>query len=58
MGCIHTSQDLEADYIGVIVGDVFLVRDREIVTEGLKLSRIDRSVRGFKNLLKQEPDTA
>jgi len=58
VGCIHTCQGLEADYIGVIIGDDFLVRDGEIVTDGFKRSRNDRSVRGFKTLMKKEPDTA
>jgi len=58
VGCIHTCQGLEADYIGVIVGDDFLIRDGEIVTDGLKRSSNDRSIRGFKTLLKKEPNAA
>jgi hypothetical protein len=31
IGCIHTCQGLEVDYIGVIVGDDFVVRSGEVV---------------------------
>lgn len=58
VGCIHTCQGLEAEYIGVIIGDDFLIRDGQIVTDGLKRSKNDRSIRGFKTLLKKEPDIA
>ncbi|WP_416397143.1 DNA/RNA helicase domain-containing protein [Allohahella sp. A8] len=56
VGCIHTCQGLELDYIGVIFGDDFVVRDGRIVTDAGKRSSMDRSIRGFKKLLKESPE--
>jgi len=53
VGCIHTCQGLEADYIGVIIGDDFIVRDGIVQTNGLARSKNDRSIRGFKKQLKE-----
>lgn len=53
VGCIHTCQGLELDYIGVIIGPDLVVRDGNVVTDAIKRSSMDRSIRGFKNLLKQ-----
>ncbi len=58
IGCIHTSQGLELDYIGVIIGDDFVVRDGEAVTDATKRSSNDRSVRGIKSMLQREPERA
>ena len=58
IGCIHTSQGLELDYIGVIIGDDFIVRKGEVITNGLERSKNDRSVRGYKTMLKNNPETA
>lgn len=53
VGCIHTCQGLELDYIGVIIGPDFVIRNGKVITDPTKRSSMDRSVRGFKNLLKQ-----
>lgn len=58
IGCIHTIQGLELDYVGVIVGPDFVVRDGKIVTDGRKRSSMDRSVRGIKSLYQKEPKAA
>jgi DUF2075 family protein len=55
IGCIHTCQGLEVDYIGVIIGDDLLVRDGKVITNPLKRSKNDSSVRGFKKLLIDSP---
>lgn len=52
IGCIHTCQGLEVDYIGVIFGDDFLIRDGEIVTDAGKRYHGDRSIHGYKKALK------
>jgi len=52
VGCIHTCQGLEVDYIGVIVGPDMIVRDGKVITCPEKRSRHDKSLSGFKNLLK------
>jgi DUF2075 family protein len=58
VGCIHTCQGLELDYIGVIVGPDLIVRDGEIITDASKRSSGDTSIRGYKKLLKENPDAA
>lgn len=58
VGCIHTCQGLELDYIGVIIGDDFVIRDGTAVTNANNRSSNDRSIRGFKKLLKEAPEKA
>lgn len=55
VGCIHTCQGLEVDYIGVIVGDDFIVRDHLPVCRAEKRSRHDQSVRGWRKAMKEDP---
>ena len=52
VGCIHTCQGLELDYVGVIIGDDFVVRDGIVITDPSKRSKNDRSIRGYKTQLK------
>lgn len=54
IGCIHTCQGLELDYVGVIIGPDLLVRDGVIITNPDKRSRYDKSVRGYKKLLRSD----
>ncbi|HEX7034894.1 MAG TPA: DUF2075 domain-containing protein [Pseudomonadales bacterium] len=58
VGCIHTCQGLELDYVGVIVGPDLVVRDGRIVTDAAKRSRQDQSVRGYRSWLRRDPDAA
>ncbi len=58
IGCIHTCQGLELDYIGVIIGPDFVVRDNEVITDALKRSKDDRTIKGYKKLLKENPELA
>ncbi|WP_047515580.1 DNA/RNA helicase domain-containing protein [Methylophilus sp. Q8] len=58
IGCIHTCQGLELDYIGVIIGDDFVIRDGIAITDAAKRSSNDKSIRGYKTLLKNEYDKA
>jgi hypothetical protein len=52
IGCIHTCQGLEVDYIGVVVGDDLIIRNGVVQTKPQKRATRDRSIRGFKKLLK------
>src|SRR5690606_26348637 len=58
IGCIHTCQGLELDYVGVIIGPDLVVRDGRVVTDAAKRSRQDKSVQGYKTLLRTEPERA
>ena len=55
IGCIHTCQGLEVDYIGVIVGDDLVVRNGEVVCRPEKRATTDKSIFGWKRLLKEKP---
>lgn len=56
VGCIHTCQGLELDYVGVIVGPDLLARGNRLVPEPGGRSTMDRSIRGWKKLMKIQPD--
>lgn len=58
IGCIHTCQGLELDYVGVIVGDDLRYENGKVVTDVSKRSYMDQSVRGIKNMLKNDPEQA
>jgi DUF2075 family protein/archaellum biogenesis ATPase FlaH len=58
VGCIHTCQGLEVDYIGVIIGPDFVVRDGVVVTAAEERDRHDKSIRGYKKRLKDDPARA
>ena len=55
IGCIHTCQGLELDYIGVIIGDDFVIRNGRVCADGLKRASSDRSVGGIRTMAKQDP---
>jgi hypothetical protein len=56
-GCIHTSQGLEFDYIGVVIGEDIKYEDG-IVTDYSKRAKTDQSLRGIKQLAKKDPQKA
>lgn len=58
VGCIHTCQGLEVDYIGVIIGDDLVVRNGVVITDASKRASSDNSVKGYKKLMKENPDDA
>lgn len=58
IGCIHTCQGLELDYVGVIIGKDLIVRNGRVVTDAGKRSSQDRSIHGYKSMLRNDPDNA
>ncbi len=58
IGCIHTCQGLEVDYIGVIVGKDLIVRDNIVLVDPSKRSSQDQSIKGYKSMLKSDPEKA
>jgi DUF2075 family protein len=58
IGCIHTCQGLEVDYIGVIVGPDLIVRDGAVLTRPEMRSKHDKSLSGYKALMKTNPSKA
>ncbi len=49
IGCIHTSQGLEFDYVGLIIGDDLRFEDGKIVTDFTKRAKTDQSLKGIKS---------
>lgn len=54
VGCIHTCQGLELDVVGVIVGPDLLVRDGKVVTDVSLRSRMDKTVFGWRSLMRSD----
>lgn len=54
IGCIHTSQGLEFDYVGLIIGDDMRYENHHIVTDVSKRAKTDQSMKGIKKLDKQD----
>lgn len=57
-GCIHTSQGLEFDYIGVIIGLDLRYENGQIVTDHTARASSDRSLYGIKKMMKEDPERA
>lgn len=55
IGCIHTCQGLEVDYIGVIIGADLVVRNGSWVCRPEYRASSDKSIHGLKTLLKRDP---
>jgi DUF2075 family protein len=56
VGCIHTCQGLELEYVGVIIGPDLIVRDGQVITHPEKRAKQDRTIFGWKTRLKQNPE--
>ena len=57
-GCIHTSQGIEFDYVGVIIGDDLRYDGQNIITDHTRRAKTDQSLKGIKGLYKREPEKA
>lgn len=57
-GCIHTTQGLEFDYVGVIIGDDIRYENGHVVTDFTKRAKTDQSLKGIKKLYKEKPEEA
>lgn len=58
VGCIHTCQGLELDYVGVIIGDDLIVRGGKVLVDPSKRAKTDSSVKGYKTLLREDENAA
>mgnify|MGYP002761410441 CR=1 FL=1 len=58
IGCIHTAQGLEFDYVGVIIGPDLRMEDGELVTDFRERASTDRSVFGMKKMHRENPEQA
>jgi len=57
-GCIHTSQGLEFDYVGVIIGEDMRYENGKIITDFTKRAKTDQSLKGIKTLYRENPQKA
>lgn len=58
VGCIHTTQGLEFDYVGVIIGDDLRYENDKLVTDFTKRASSDQSIKGLKTLYKEDKEKA
>lgn len=58
VGCIHTSQGLEFDYVGVIIGEDLRYENEKIITDFTKRAKTDNSLKGIKKMYKENPEKA
>jgi len=56
VGCIHTCQGLELDYVGVIIGTDMRFSNGSPSTHAESRSKNDRSIRGWKKMMKVDPE--
>lgn len=56
IGCIHTCQGLDLEYIGVIIGPDLTYREGRLVTDPSKRARSDKSVFGYRKCLREKPE--
>ena len=55
IGCIHTCQGLEVDYVGVIIGPDLVIRNGQWQCQSKYRASSDKSVHGLKSMLKNNP---
>ncbi|AOB32397.1 ATP-binding protein [Bordetella sp. H567] len=58
VGCIHTCQGLEVDYVGVIIGPDLVMDGDTLVSVPKARDRHDKTMKGFVKLSKQKPAEA
>lgn len=58
VGCIHTCQGLELDYVGVIIGDDLVVSHGKLMTNPKGRAKSDKSLNGFVGERKTHPERA
>jgi uncharacterized protein len=58
VGCIHTCQGLEVDYVGVIIGEDLKFDGTRLVTDASKRAKTDQSLKGYKKELTRSPVSA
>ena len=58
VGCIHTCQGLEVDYIGVIIGRDLVAINGVLKTDPSARAKTDKSLAGYKKELKEDPISA
>jgi DUF2075 family protein len=55
IGCIHTCQGLELDYVGVIIGPDMRLEQGEVITDPTARAKTDHSIKGWKTQMQTNP---
>jgi len=58
VGCIHTCQGLEGDFMGVIIGDDLQIEGGLLLGNPFNRAKTDMSLKGFKKAFKENPDAS
>ncbi len=58
IGCIHTCQGLEFDYVGVIIGKDLRYENGKIITDVTERAKTDQSIRGIYKMAQKDFDRA
>lgn len=58
IGCIHTCQGLEFDYVGVIIGKDLRYENGKIITDVTERAKTDQSIKGIYKLYQQDFEKA
>lgn len=54
VGCIHSTQGLEFDYVGIIIGKDLRYKDGMVITDYKQRARQDATIRGVNSLEKEQ----
>ncbi len=58
VGCVHTSQGLEFDWMGVLIGDDLSYKDGAVRSDPARRAKTDASLKGWKGEFKAAKDDA
>ena len=58
IGCIHTAQGLEFDYVGVIIGNDLRYENDKVITDVKERAKTDQSIKGINKLSIENPEKA
>ena len=58
IGCIHTAQGLEFDYVGVIIGNDLRYENNKVVTDVTERAKTDQSIKGIYKIYQQDFEKA
>ena len=58
VGCIHTCQGLEFDYVGVIIGNDLRYENNKIITDVTERAKTDQSIKGIYKMAQKDFNNA
>ncbi len=55
IGCIHTCQGLEVDYVGVVIGNDLVYKEFQVLCNPAARDKNDSTIKGYKKLIEADP---